>query len=74
MIEPCIPIPKLKRETVICKTKTMFQNKLSEVLYEDGYNVFGNNMFCYDSVKEVIDGLKEHESSFVDEVNPIFQI
>ena len=52
----------------------MFQNKLSEVLYEDGYNVFGNNMFCYDSVKEVIDGLKEHESSFVDEVNPIFQI
>ena len=52
----------------------MFQNKLSEVLYEDGYNVLGNNMFCYDSVKEVIDGLKEHESSFVDEVNPIFEI
>ena len=48
----------------------MFQNKLSEVLYEDGYNnVFGNNMFCDDSVKEVIDGLKEHEPSFIDEVN-----
>jgi len=66
--KPCIPIPKLKRENVICNTKSMFQNKLSEVLYEDQDCRFGNGLFGVDSVKQTIDSLKENESTFVEEI------
>jgi len=33
--QPNLPLTKLKRETVNCNTETLFQTKLSEVLYED---------------------------------------
>jgi hypothetical protein len=68
---PCIPIPKLKRENVICSTKSMFQNKLSEVLYEDEENRYGKNIFCYDTIKQIIDQLKKHESTFEDQLNNV---
>lgn len=33
--QPLLPLANLKRETILCSAQTIFQNKLSEVLYED---------------------------------------
>jgi len=37
--EPNLPLTNLKRETVNCNPETLFQTKLSEVLYEDDNNI-----------------------------------
>lgn len=52
-----LPI-KLKRETVICHTNTLFQNKLSEVLYEGSeQGVIGIGLEDGDFAKTLIDTL-----------------
>ena len=62
-LEPGIPLPRLKRETIICNTKTIFQNKLSEVLFEDTMQLGGMNMLMNTLEKQIIDLLqnREHE-------------
>jgi len=66
---PNVPIPKLKRETIICTTQTLFQTKLSEVLYEDtGMLSNGLSLSLSDPYKMIIDSLKDHEKRFIDEL------
>jgi hypothetical protein len=61
-----IPIASLKRETIVCNTQTQFQNKLSEVLYEDSGLVSKGYKFT-DENKSVIDTLQEnHQKNFQD--------
>lgn len=66
-IEPSLPLTKLKRETIIRSTQTMFQNKLSEVLYEDSLSSQKNFNFC-DENKDLIDGLQKFEDRLFQEV------
>lgn len=65
--EPSLPLTKLKRETIIRSTQTMFQNKLSEVLYEDSLSSQKNFNFC-DENKSLIDGLQKFEDRLFQEV------
>lgn len=64
--EPSLPLTKLKRETIIRSTQTMFQNKLSEVLYEDSLSSQKNFNFC-DENKSLIDGLQKFEDRLFQE-------
>lgn len=66
-IEPSLPLTTLKRETIIRSTHTMFQNKLSEVLYEDSLSSQKNFNFC-DENKGLIDGLQKLEDRLFQEV------
>lgn len=73
VLGPNVPIPKLKRETIICTTQTLFQTKLSEVLYEDtGMLSNGLSLSLSDPYKMIIDSLKDHEKRFIDEVSILF--
>ena len=54
----------LKRETIIASTQTIFQTKLSEVLYEDSTCVSKGRPLI-DEYKDVIDGLKENEKEIL---------
>lgn len=62
-----LPIANLKRETIICTTHSLFQNKLSEVLYEDSGMVSKGLSFA-DETKSVIDALNEQEKRIFQEV------
>ncbi|RZK02277.1 MAG: hypothetical protein EOO43_23465 [Flavobacterium sp.] len=57
----------LKRETFVRNTQTTFQNKLSEVLYEDCIFTPKKLNFVENS-KAVIDRLGESEANLVHEV------
>jgi len=59
----------LKRETIISSTQTIFQTKLSEVLYEDSTCVSKGRPLI-DEFKDVIDGLKENENEILHQVKP----
>jgi hypothetical protein len=61
---PGIPLPKLKRETIICNTQTLFQNKLSEVLFEDGMHM-GNGFTFEDFNKKIMEQLLEREEEII---------
>jgi len=57
----------LKRETISQNTRSVFQNKLSEVLYED--TVPQTKKFnLVDENKALIDKLQEKESQLLNEV------
>ena len=57
----------LKRETISQNTRSVFQNKLSEVLYED--TVPPTKKFnLVDENKALIDKLQEKESQLLNEV------
>lgn len=67
LIEPVLPIANLKRETIICTTHTLFQNKLSEVLYEDS-GMVSKSLKFFDDIKSVIDVLQDHNKKIFQEV------
>jgi hypothetical protein len=64
--EPNLPMTKLKRETMVQSTRTLFQNHLSEVLYEDFYSSSKNFNF-FDDNKTLIDELLQHEEKIFQE-------
>jgi hypothetical protein len=66
-IEPILPCLNLKKETIRCNTQSLFQNKLSEVLYEDTTSL-GIAFKMFDESKEVIDIFKDYEKQFIEEV------
>lgn len=57
----------LKRETIISSTQTIFQTKLSEVLYEDSTCVSKGRPLI-DEFKDVIDGLRQSENDILHQV------
>jgi hypothetical protein len=57
-------VAKLKRETIICNTNTLFQNKLSEVLYEDSPMMMSKGLCFTDENKALINLLKDHNQKF----------
>lgn len=58
----------LKRETIFCNTQTLFQTKLSEVLYEDSGLVAKKKSF-FDANRTFIDGLKCYDKQIFQEVD-----
>lgn len=66
-LEPCLPMINLKRETITCATQTLFQSKLSEVLYEDS-NINSKKTNYLNTSSWLIDELKRHEKKFFQEV------
>ena len=66
-IEPNLPLLKLKRETVNCNTQTLFQTKLSEVLYEDS-EVTPNKKSFYDFNSQFLNQLEDIEKKLFSEV------
>jgi len=64
ILQPPLPMATLKRETIIASTQTIFQTKLSEVLYEDSTCVSKGRPLI-DEFKDVIDGLKENEKEIL---------
>lgn len=66
-IEPLLPLANLKRETILCSAQTIFQNKLSEVLYEDSGMVV--KKLAFPSLSEdLINELKNLEDKILKEV------
>lgn len=55
----------------MCSTNTPFQNKLSEVLYEDTTKL-GMSFSIDDSLKEIVDSLKLNEGDLLMEVSWIW--
>lgn len=65
--QPPLPIASLKRETIICTTRTLFQTKLSEVLYEDSPSISQSKIFG-DEYKATIDELKGKEQELLQQM------
>jgi len=65
--EPNLPLASLKRETFVKSTQTAFQNKLSEVLYEDCL-FQAKKLNFIESSKAVIDKLGESEIGLLNEM------
>jgi len=61
----------LKRETLTCTTQTLFQAKLSEVLYEDTGMISKNRTF-FNPNRSLIDGLQQIEKKVFEEVAIFF--
>ena len=57
----------LKRENIMCQTNTLFQEKLSDVLYEDSPNLTSGRSFS-DKYKAIIDELKHMENELFQQV------
>ena len=66
-LEPNLPMTNLKRETIMCVTQTLFQAKLSEVLYEDSSSI-GKKTAFFDSNQNLIDGLQFQQKKIQQEV------
>jgi len=64
--QPLLPLANLKRETILCSAQTIFQNKLSEVLYEDSGMVVKKLAFPSLS-EELINELKNLEDKIFKE-------
>ena len=62
-----LPLANLKRETILCSAQTIFQNKLSEVLYEDSGMVVKKLAFPSLS-EELINELQNLEDKILKEV------
>ena len=56
---------------MLCNTQTIFQSRLSEVLYEDSTLKVGNLNFFNDG-EEFINGLRNFEEKVLEEVTNIF--
>ena len=69
-IEPMLPPLKLKRESIMCSTKTIFQDKLSQVLYEDFDKPYSEGNVDL-SIKSAVSELREKESQFIAQVNAL---
>jgi hypothetical protein len=65
--QPNLPLLKLKRETVNCNTQTLFQTKLSEVLYEDS-EVTSNKKSFYDFNSQFLNQLEDIEKKLFSEM------
>lgn len=66
-LEPMLPPLKLKRESIICITRTLYQDKLSQVLYEDADKDLDES--CIDPlVQAAVTELKEKETKLVSQV------
>ena len=57
----------LKRENIMCNTHTLFQEKLSDVLYEESPNLTSGRIFS-DQYKAIIDELKHMENELFQQV------
>lgn len=65
--QPNLPMANLKRETLTCTTQTLFQAKLSEVLYEDTGMISKNRTF-FNPNRSLIDGLSNIEKKLFEEM------
>jgi len=65
--QPNLPMANLKRETLTCTTQTLFQAKLSEVLYEDTGMISKNRTF-FNPNRSLIDGLQQIEKKVFEEM------
>ncbi len=69
-LEPNLPLINLKRETWVQDTRSLFQNKLSEVLYEETvaskrkFNFLDENKALIDTLQEMQDKLSQEVFSF----------
>lgn len=66
--QPPLPLAALKRETVVRNTQTLFQTKLSEVLYEDT-SCLNQNITFPDCYKATIDQLKYAEKELLQQMH-----
>ena len=67
VIEPPLPMSTLKRENVMCTASTPFQEKLSDVLYEEPSGSGIGRSFG-DQYKAIIDDLKYMENELIQQV------
>jgi len=65
--QPNLPLLKLKRETVSCNAQTLFQTKLSEVLYEES-EVTPNKKSFYDFNSQFLNQLEDIETKLFSEM------
>jgi len=66
--QPLLPLANLKRETILCSAQTIFQNKLSEVLYEDSGMVVMKSNFPSES-EDFINELYNFEEKILKEAS-----